>query len=419
MGSAMERAEAGAGARAFRGRVVTPAEVLPDGLVVAAGGTIVWVGAAAEVPAVHAEAAAGSRHDGTTLLPGLVDLHNHGGGGVGFSEAAHADEARPAIAEHRAHGTTALVASLVTAPPDAMLRQVALLADLAEEGEIAGIHVEGPFLARSRCGAQSATDLQLGDPVLTRELVAAGRGHVVSMTVAPEVPGVTAPRATATATPTETVVEVLAAAGVVPSFGHSDASAEQMEAALDRARRALRSSGASRVLPTVTHLFNAMRPLHHREPGPVPASLAAAARGHAVVELIGDGVHLADVLVREVVEMVGAEGVAFVTDAMAAAGVTDGSYDLGPVRVRVVGGVARLVEGDVIAGGTSHLIDVVRRAVGAGVSLVDAVRCASVVPASVLGRSDLGALEAGRRADMVVVDNDLRPVRVIRGGVPA
>ena len=419
MGSAMERAEAGVAARAFRGRVVTQTKVLPDGFVVVDGDAIVWVGASSEVPEAYVDAARGVRHDGWTLLPGLIDLHNHGGGGVGFSEAADADDARRAVAEHRAHGTTTLVASLVTASPEAMLRQVALLADLAEEGEIAGIHVEGPFLARSRCGAQSVTDLQPGDPVLTRELVAAGRGHLVSMTVAPEVPGVTAPRATDPATPTEAVVEVLAAAGVVPSFGHTDASAEQMEAALDLARRTLRSAGARAAVPTVTHLFNAMRPLHHREPGPVPASLAAAARGDAVVELIGDGVHLADVLVREVVEMVGADGVAFVTDAMAAAGVADGSYDLGPARVRVVGGVARLLEGDVIAGGTSHLLDIVRRAVGAGVSLADAVRCASAVPARVLGRPDLGALEAGRRADLLVVDEDLRPVHVIRRGVPA
>src|SRR5690606_23008026 len=125
MGSAMERAEAGVAARAFRGRVVTQTEVLPDGFVVVDGDAIVWVGASSEVPEAYVDAARGVRHDGLTLLPGLIDLHNHGGGGVGFSEAADADDARRAVAEHRAHGTTTLVASLVTAPPDAMLRQVA------------------------------------------------------------------------------------------------------------------------------------------------------------------------------------------------------------------------------------------------------------------------------------------------------
>jgi N-acetylglucosamine-6-phosphate deacetylase len=159
-----------------------------------------------------------------------------------------------------------------------------------------------------------------------------------------------------------------------------------------------------------------MRPLHHRDPGPIAACLAAAGRGELVVELIGDGTHLADGTVRAVFDLVGPDAIALVTDAMAAAGMPDGTYDLGPMRVRVVDGVARLADGDAIAGGTGHLVDVVRRAVGAGIPLAVAVRSASLTPAGVLGRHDVGALETGRRADVLVTDGDLAPLAVLRAG---
>jgi N-acetylglucosamine-6-phosphate deacetylase len=190
---------------------------------------------------------------------------------------------------------------------------------------------------------------------------------------------------------------------------------------------------------TATHLFNGMRPLHHRKPGPIAACLAAAARGDMVVELIGDGVHLDPATVRSVFDMVGADHVVLVTDAMAAAGVADGRYELGPMSVVVHDGVARIATENVsgtqvtggtptpdmseagegpIAGGTAHLIDVVRCAVTGGVPLVDAVRSATAVPARVLGLTgEVGSLEPGARADVLVTDADLRPVRVLRLGV--
>jgi N-acetylglucosamine-6-phosphate deacetylase len=163
-----------------------------------------------------------------------------------------------------------------------------------------------------------------------------------------------------------------------------------------------------------------MRPLHHRDPGPVAACLAAAARGELVVELVADGTHLADATVRTVFDLVGPDAILLVTDAMAAAGLGDGDYRLGPMDVRVADGVARIVEPDgsagSIAGGVAHLLDVVRCTVGAGVPLVDAVRAASRTPADALGLRDVGRLEAGHRADLVVVDDGLRPRRVMRLG---
>jgi len=168
---------------------------------------------------------------------------------------------------------------------------------------------------------------------------------------------------------------------------------------------------------TVTHLFNGMRPLTHRDPGPIPVFLAAAARGEAVVELIGDGTHVAPELVESIFSLVGADNIALVTDAMAAAGMPDGAYRLGSQDVTVADGVARLTHGGSIAGGTAHLLDVVRTTVAGGVPLVDVVRAAATTPAAVLGDDRVGALEAGRRADIVLTDDDLRVLSVRRAGV--
>lgn len=410
----------------LRGEVVTPTEVLPDGVVVLADGRIAWVGPAAQLPARWADDLPPVPAPGTTLLPGLVDVHDHGGGGASFPDATTREEALVAAREHLRHGTTSLVASLVTAPRDVLLARAALLADLVESGDLAGIHAEGPFLSADRCGAQNPADMLAGDAQLVTDLARAARGHLVTMTIAPEVPGVADGGEGA-----DDVVAALVRAGAVPSVGHTDAASEQVDAAVARSRALLAGGrrgtaaggGAGRgrsPRPTATHLFNGMRPLHHRDPGPIAACLAAAARGDLVVELVADGTHLADGTVRAVFDLVGPDAIALVTDAMAAAGMADGDYQLGPMSVRVGDGVARLRNEDgtagAIAGGTAHLLDVVRSVVRAGVGIVAAVRSAATTPAEVLGRPDLGALAVGRRADVVVTDADLACIAVYRGG---
>lgn len=395
----------------LRGRVVTPTEVIGDGVVVVQGTQLRWVGPAAGIPEPWRAGVGAPTSD--TLLPGLVDIHCHGGGGASFPDATAADEVATAATEHLRHGTTSLVGSLVTAAGDVLVERAALLVDAIDAGVLVGIHAEGPFLSHDRRGAQSPADLVPGDPALVRRLVEASRAELVTMTVAPEIPGVVAP--------SDDVMAALVAGGAVPSIGHTDATAEQTETAIARAV-ALLSADPFMVgrRPTATHLFNGMRPLHHRDPGPVAACLAAAARGELVVELVADGTHLADATVRMVFDLVGPDAVALVTDAMAAAGLGDGGYRLGPMDVRVTDGVARIVEPDgsagAIAGGVAHLLDVVRCTVRAGVPLVDAVRAASLTPADVLGRRDLGRLVPGDRADLAVVDDDLRPRRVMRQG---
>lgn len=382
--------------RIFRGRVVTADAVIDDGVVLVRGERIEWVGPAAECPdtgpALDDEAGPGGT---LTVLPGMVDVHCHGGGGVGFPDAT-TETAPTAVRFHRRRGTTTMLASLVSAPEDVLVRQTAALAALWRSGEIAGVHLEGPFLAVSRCGAQDPASIVPADTAMLGRVLAAGDGAVRSMTFAPEVDGV------------EHLIDALADHDVRGSVGHTDTDAGTVT---DIVRRLAGPVSA-------THLFNGMPPFHHRAPGPVAACLAAAARGEMMLELIGDGVHLDPVTVRTVVDLVGPDRIAFVSDAMAAAGSADGPYRLGALDVTVTDGVARLTTGGAIAGGTSTVLDIVRRAVDeSGIDLVSAVRMGSTIPAAFLGLAGtLGRLEAGLRADLVITDDRLAPVRVVRAG---
>lgn len=407
---AARRQQRSDGAVILRGTVLAPGGSVPDGVVIAQGGAIRFVGGVREAlrgPWAESVSLSGEPAPGTLVLPGLVDLHNHGGGGASFPDAEDSEAARVAVDEHRRHGTTSLVASLVTASPADLRRGVCALAPLAAAGELAGLHLEGPFLAASRCGAQEPSLMREPDAELTRELAELAQGSVVTMTIAPELQGAVGPGG---------VLGALVDEGAVPSFGHTDASDSQMRTAIDEAVRLLSAPWARSARPSVTHLFNGMRGLHHREPGPIPPLLRAAAEGLVVLELVADGVHLAPSLVADVVALVGSENVAFVTDAMAAAGMPDGDYRLGAHGVVVSGGVARVGADGSLAGGTAHLLDVVRVSVEGGVPLVDAMRSASATPATVIGDPRIGALAPGMRADVLVTDASLRPRRVFRAG---
>ena len=391
---------------ALRGTAVLEQGLVPDALVLCAGERVLWAGPAAHAPAeLLPEDDRVLEHDGL-ILPGLVDLHCHGGGGASFPDSEGAEEMLAAVLEHRRHGTTSLVASLVTADAATLREKVAQLAGLHRDGEIAAIHLEGPFLSEARRGAQNPAHLTDGDPALVRELAEIAGGALATMTVAPEAAGA------------DEVIDALAGSGAVPSLGHTDGGSAEMTRAVDRSIAALRRSRGRSPLPTATHLFNGMRPIHHRDPGPALAALDAASRGEMVVEVIADGVHLDARTVAHVFSIAAEDHVVLVTDAMAAAGMADGRYRLGALDVTVEEGVATLTEGGAIAGGTAHLVDVLRLAVlEAGVELVAAVRAASTVPARVLGLEDeIGSLAAGRRADVLMVDRALRPVTVLRGG---
>jgi N-acetylglucosamine-6-phosphate deacetylase len=385
------------------GRLVDADGITADACIVVMAGQVAYVGPRADLPERLRDAPLPLGWvPGRTLLPGLVDGHCHGGGGGDFG--ADAAAALRALAHHRAHGTTTTVASVVSSLPDPTRDAVRQLASLVAAGEIAGIHLEGPFLSLARCGAQNPAALRDPDVALLDEWVAASAAAgaptaIRHMTWAPERRG------------GSTYAHVMAARHVLPALGHTDATAEQADAAL---RGALAASGRP---PLVTHVFNGMAPMHHRKPGPVAAALAAAGRGEAVLEVIGDGTHLAPMTVRMLFDLVGPDRLVLVTDAMAASGLPDGDFELGGLRVRVVGGQARLADSGSLAGGTATLLDVVRWTTRvAGVPLVDAVRAATRTPARTLALDGAGELVSGGMADVVVVDDELNLVASMRHG---
>lgn len=387
-----------------RGTAVLPQGLLPDAVILVADGRILAAGPAEQVPEIPAERTID--HEGL-ILPGLVDIHCHGGGGASFPDSDSPESMMTAVLEHRRHGTTSLVASLVTASPDTLRARVRDLAQLAADEEIAGIHLEGPFISPARKGAQNPEHITGGDAPLVRELAELANGSLATMTIAPE------------AEDADEVITALAETGAIPSLGHTDCSSAQMTRSIALSLAALRRAKGRSALPTATHLFNGMRPIHHRDPGPALAALDAASRGEMVVEAIADGVHLDPATVAHVFSVAAEDHVLLITDAMAAAGMADGQYSLGALDVTVADGVATLTEGGAIAGGTAHLLDVVRSAVRhSGVDLARAVRAASAVPARVLGLQDeIGEISAGKHADLVLTDPRLQPVSVLRRGV--
>ena len=319
------------------------------------------------------------------VVPGFVDVHVHGGGGASFDDATPAAVAR-VVETHLGHGTTTVVASLVTDSIDALAAKCTSLAPLAAQGVVAGIHLEGPWLSSRHSGAhESALFVPPTTETVTR-LVEATYGHLRMVTLAPELDGAVA------------VIPELVSAGVVVAVGHTDATYDQTRAALE--------AGAT----AATHLFNAMPPLHHREPGPVVALLESS----AYLELVADGVHVHP----SVLALAWRDGrTALVTDAIAAAGAADGEYRLGSMSVEVRDGVARLASTGAIAGSTVTSDASLRYAVGqAGVPLPEALAAVTSTPAAMLGLPGVGRLEPGAWADLVELTDDLEVHRVMRRG---
>jgi N-acetylglucosamine-6-phosphate deacetylase len=324
------------------------------------------------------------------VVPGFVDMHNHGGGGASFTSGT-VEEILKGIHTHRLHGTTTLVASTVTGDMDGLAQRAGLLSELAEQDDIAGIHFEGPFISPCRKGAHSEELLRDPDPAEVRKLIDAARGRASMVTLATELPGGI------------DSVRLLVEHGVIAAIGHTDATYEQTVEAID--------AGAT----VATHLFNAMPTLGHRSPGPIAALLEDE---RITVELINDGVHLHPASLQLAFHHAGGDRVAFITDAMDAAGFGDGRYMLGPLEVEVSEGVARLVEGGSIAGSTLTLDRAFKRAVTVDrLPIEDVVSAVAANPARSLGLYDrVGSLEPGKDADLVVLDADFGLKGVMRRG---
>jgi N-acetylglucosamine-6-phosphate deacetylase len=317
-------------------------------------------------------------------VPGFVDVQVNGFGGVDFLEtdADGYSRAGEALLET---GVTSFLPTLITAPEEDVLAALAEVPTASIGPRILGVHLEGPFLAERRLGTHRSDGRRDPDPALLERLLAAG--PVRMMTLAPELPGALE------------LIDDLVARGVTVSCGHSDATAEQATAAFDRGAR------------MVTHLFNAMRPFNHREPGIVGAALV---RDDVFVEIILDGIHLAPATAA-LVWRAAAGRVVLVTDAVMAASGNGGAYTLGSVELLVQDGAVRAPEG-MLAGSLLTMIDAVRNLHALGTSLEDALSAASAVPARALGFSDVGRLDVGLPADVVVLDDNLVIESVFVGG---
>ncbi|HEX3650365.1 MAG TPA: N-acetylglucosamine-6-phosphate deacetylase [Pseudonocardiaceae bacterium] len=369
------------------GRIVTSTGVLDDGWLTVRDEVIEQVGqggyrAERDAPVVDLA--------GAWVLPGFVDVHCHGGGGASYTER-DPERLAAAAAAHRRHGTTTTVASLVSGPIPELVEQIAALRDLVRDGLFAGIHLEGPFISAARCGAHDPAMLMAPDRDSVDRLLTAGQGTIRMVTLAPELDGGL------------DAVRRFTDAGVIVGIGHTDATLAQVQPAVD--------AGAT----VATHLFNGMRPLHHREPGPIGALLDDE---RVTVELICDLVHVHPTVVRIAARHAGPGRTVLVTDAMAAAGVGDGVYQVGGLRVTVRDGVPTLDGGGALAASTLTLDAAMRNFVqSCGMTMVEAAAAVSGQPAALLGRQgSIGSVTAGAQADLVVLDDSLHVTGVMDRG---
>lgn len=312
-----------------------------------------------------------------TLIPGFVDTHCHGGGGFSFSSDSNSEIDR-VIETHRAHGTTTQFASLVTEPLDLLEAQILRLREFVMAGKIAGIHLEGPYLSPHKCGAHDPLLLRNPDLSEISALIVAGQGTIAMMTIAPELPGAIK------------AIELLVNSGVVAALGHSNANYEVAQAAI--------AAGAT----VVTHFYNALPPLDHREPTITSAALLSDVLN---LELILDGHHV-NVPAVELLLKSAPRRTMLVTDAMSAAGGTDGEYRIGELPVIVKDGQARLISNNSLAGSTLTMDLAFNRLMGGhGYSLANASFATATLPALVHGLSEVGEIAVGRKAHFVEINN--------------
>ncbi len=313
---------------------------------------------------------------GDTLAPGFIDLHMHGGGGASVDDGEQA--IRTALRTHRRHGTTRAVLSLVSQPVEDLENSLRRIASLyGPDSEVLGAHLEGPFLAPSRRGAHAEHALITPTAEVVNRLLEAAGGSLRQVTLAPEREGAAE------------ALTLLRGAGVAVALGHTETDYEM---ARDTFRR-----GAS----LLTHTFNAMPGLHHRAPGPIPAALEEE---HVTLELILDGVHVHPAAARTLIAAAPGR-VALITDAMAAAGFSDGNYTLGELEVEVREGIARVRGTETIAGSTLTLDTALRNVIALGLPETEAVAALTAVPAAALELGHrLGRLGPGYASDAVRLD---------------
>jgi len=367
------------------GTLVGEEKLINNRSLVVSGGKIVsleQMDAAAAVESIDAA--------GLIIAPGFIDLHVHGADGADILDCDPGSLQRIA-GYHGRHGTTAMLATVAPSTLERMalaLETAARHTTSATGASIIGANLEGPFLNRSHSGALGIPFLREPDKHEMNELLAAGQGKVRMVSLVPELTGALE------------VMELLSSCGVIPSLGHSGATFTQT---INAARAGLKH---------ITHIFNAMAPIHHREPGPAGAALVSP---ELSVEVIADGIHVHPAMLQLLWHIKG-DRLVLVSDAIAAAGLPDGRYRFGGQEIVVKGSRAE-IPGGRLAGSTITMLDAVRNMVKiAGLKLPQAVRLASANPAAVLGLQKKGRLAPGYDADLVLLDTNLDPFLVMVEG---
>ena len=350
-------------AKVFVGKSFVDADILFDEKIIAVG-------------ALEGEADLDA--EGAYVIPGLVDIHTHGAMGEDFSDGK-AEGMQPMADYYAAHGVTSFLATTMTLKEEVLTPAMHTIRDFKRQGgaKCAGIHLEGPFLGYAKRGAQAAENLHKPDPALFDRLNEQSGGMVKMVTVACEEEG-----------GMEFVANVSKKAAV--SLGHTSCDYDQAMEAFAR--------GASHA----THLYNGMDGLHHRKPGIIAAAMDAGAS----VELICDGLHIHPAAIRLAHKLYG-DKLVLVSDSLRCAGMPDGDYELGGQPITLSGGVARLTGTDTLAGSSISMLDALRNVVRFGLPLNEAVYAASTAPAEAARLTDVGSLQAGKCADIVILDKDL------------
>ncbi|WP_053369018.1 N-acetylglucosamine-6-phosphate deacetylase [Bacillus sp. FJAT-27245] len=370
----------------IKGRIVFENEVKTNQYVYIENGKIAAAGPLSEADGKYQDAEVFEFGESATVVPGFIDLHIHGAAGADTMDGTH-EALRKIAGALPAEGTTAFLATTITQEHGNIEQALRNAASYCENdnvpgrAEMAGVHLEGPFINAKRAGAQPREYIINPDIDLFKQWQTTAAGLIKLVTTAPELENGTE------------FIEYLASTGVIASIGHTDAGYEEVEKAVQAGAR------------HVTHLYNGMRGMHHREPGTAGAALLFK---ELLVEMIVDGIHIAPEMVKLSVAAKGPDGMVLVTDSMRAKCLNAGVYDLGGQDVTVGNGRAVLADGT-LAGSILKMNEAVRNAADfSGVSLLDAVRMASVNPAKQIGIFDKkGSIAPGKDADLAVLDSGM------------